>query len=140
MQVEKIDPTWMRFNRNTFTISDRDKIPDGSRLNDRHINYAQNIIKCQFSIKGLQSTLLQSTSRLPISELQIVHSKGNHCIVASTILTKPNSVDVYDSLYNSIDPESLKIFVVLKKFVWLKYRNKKAVMTVDCLPLYMQYI
>ena len=108
MQVEKIDPTWMRFNRNTFTISDRDKIPDGSRLNDRHINYAQNIIKCQFSIKGLQSTLLQSTSRLPISELQIVHSKGNHCIVASTILTKPNSVDVYDSLYNSIDPESLK--------------------------------
>ena len=38
MQVEKIDPTWMRFNRNTFTISDRDKIPDGSRLNDRHIN------------------------------------------------------------------------------------------------------
>ena len=91
MQVEKIDPTWMRFNRNTLTISDRDKIADGSRLNDRHINYAQNIIKCQFSIKDLQSTLLQSTSRLPISELQIVYSRGNHCMYCS----KYNIVKAY---------------------------------------------
>lgn len=70
----------------------------------------------------------QRLDYLHISELQIIHSRGDHWIVASTILSKPNSVDVHDSL---IDPESHNIFLVLKRFVWLKYRNKKALMT-DC--------
>ena len=44
-----------------------------------------------------------------MNELQIVRSRGNHWIVASTLISKPNSVSVYDSLYDSIDEESLKV-------------------------------
>lgn len=57
----------------------------------------------------MQSTLLQVTSTPRINELQIVHVRGNHWITASTILSKRNAVNVYDSLYDSVDEESLKI-------------------------------
>ena len=71
------------------------------------------IMKCQFSLQGLQSTLLQTTSKPSVNELQIVHSRDNHWIVASTLISKPNSVSVYDSLYDSIDEESLKVIQYL---------------------------
>ena len=101
--------TWVKFGRVSLTFSDRDEIAGGFQLNDKHINYAQSILKCQFSIQGLQSTLLQATSKPRANELQIVHSRGNHWITASTILSKPNAVNVHDSLYDFVDEESLKI-------------------------------
>ena len=101
--------TWVKFGRVSLTLSDRDEIAGGFQLNDKHINYAQTILKCQFSIKGLQSTLLQASSTPRVNELQIVHVRGNHWITTSTILSKPNAVSIYDSLYNSVDEKSLKI-------------------------------
>lgn len=101
--------TWVKCERLSLSVSDRDEIVDGLQLSDKHINFAQKIIKCQFSLQGLQSTLLQTTSKPSVNELQIVHSRGNYWIVASTLISKPNSVSVYDSLYDSIDEESLKV-------------------------------
>ena len=88
----------------SLTLSDRDEITGGLQLNDKHINYTQNILKYQFSIQGLQSTLLQATSTPQVNKLQIVH-----WITASIILSKSNVVNVYDSLYDSVNEESLKI-------------------------------
>ena len=100
--------TWVNFERLSLSFSDRDVIVDGLQLSDKHINFAQKIIKCQFSLQGLQSTLLQTTSKPSVNELQIVNSRGNHWIVASTLISKPNSVSVYDSLHDSLDEENIQ--------------------------------
>ena len=46
---------------------------------------------------------------LKSTSCKIVHIRGNHWIIASTMMSEPNTVNVYDSTYNSIDVESLKI-------------------------------
>jgi len=73
------------------------------------INYTQNKLRYQFSIQGLQSTLLQSTM---IPKLQIVHIRGNHWITVSTLLS---IVNIYDSLYHSVDEGSYSSFLVLRR-------------------------
>ena len=73
---------------------------------------AQSLLKRQFpEIAGLRSTLLQ-TKEQPKGEsdtnkLQIVHSRGDHWIVASTILA--TKVNVYDSVYRTVDRNTSKI-------------------------------
>ena len=101
--------TWVRYGRVSLSFSDRDKIAGGVQLNDKQINYTQSILKCQFSIPDLQSTLLKTSSISRVNKLQIVQVRGNHWITASTMMSEPNTVNVYDSLYDSIDEESFKI-------------------------------
>lgn len=82
-----------------------DSIEKGEKLTDLHINYAQQLIKCQFpSLNGLQSTLYQvkKPAFKPLKDqLQIIHSRGDHWIVASTVSSK--DVIVFDSVYHSLD-------------------------------------
>jgi len=66
----------------------REEIDAGGRLNDQHMNYAQAMIKSQFSLEGLQCTLFQTTQQPLQNELQIILSRGNHWIVASTLLSE----------------------------------------------------
>ena len=85
-------------------------------VTDKHINYAQALIKSQFQIQGLQSTLLQKSIHSISSTgnmLQIVHCHGNHWIVASTILSPPGVILVYDLLYDSTDSETAQIILNL---------------------------
>ena len=43
------------------TIADKKRILDGEKLDDRHVDLAQNLLKQQFSeLGGRQSTLLQA--------------------------------------------------------------------------------
>ena len=78
------------------------------------MNFSQRLLKQQFpSLGGLQSTLLQccKENQKRISRgVQIVHSRGNHWIVASTINCKQGEVAIFDSLYTSID-ESTKAII-----------------------------
>ena len=92
----------------SFSKFDRNKIDGGNWLNDRHINYAQAMMKYQLSLEGLQCTLFQNSRQPPCNELQIIHSRGNHWIVASTLLSKRGYVNVYDSLYDSVDEDTQK--------------------------------
>jgi len=86
---------------------------------------------------------MQETSTPQVDELQIVHVRGNHWITTSTMFSKPNAVNVYDSLYDSIDEQSLKIiqqlFGIKEVHVirTMYYRNNKFLVTVDYLQLYM---
>jgi len=82
-------------------------------LNDKHINYSQDILKNQFKgigIVGLQSTLTfskqQTSMILNEKYLQIIYCRENHWIVASSILSHPE-VTIYDSLYQSVDQPTL---------------------------------
>ena len=85
-----------------------------------YINHAQGIIRNQYALKGLQCTLLQKTRQPPLNELQIIHCRGNHWIVASTILSVKNYVNVYDSLYDSIDEDTEQTIKFLFKDHLLK--------------------
>ena len=104
---------WVRHGRSVLTIAERDMINYGKQLNDRHINYAQTVIRSQFSIKGMQLTLYQHTKKPPENELQIIHCSSNHWITASTMFSSPGSVDVYDSLFDNVDCASSKVILDL---------------------------
>ena len=81
-------------------------------LNDKHINYSQEILRAQFQsvgIVGLQSTLtFGNHSSMVCGDkcLQIIHCRQNHWIVASTIKSYPE-VFIYDSLYESVDEPTM---------------------------------
>ena len=80
------------------------------------INAAQKLLKSRFpKIKGLNSTLLQAKKNLNVcafedNKVQIIHSRGNHWIVAATVGDElEKTVKVYDSVYNNIDDGTCKI-------------------------------
>lgn len=93
-----------------MTAEDRKIVAEGKELSDKHMNFAQSLMKQQFTdtpIKGFVSTLIFSNKRSvnfttggPV--IQIVHTRGNHWIVATTDGIT-NKIFVYDSLYSSID-------------------------------------
>ena len=90
---------------------DKEALSYGRMLNDKLINFPQMLLKTQFSvIEGLESTLLQYTDLQNINQgVQIIHSCGNHWVLASTIGCNNTEVNIYDSLYESVDHDTLKI-------------------------------
>ena len=106
----------------------------GAELSDITINYAQELLKVQFQeLNGLQSTLLQ-VREVELSEaqvknkLQIIHcSKRHHWIVASTVNCKLEEVQVYDSLFSTIDKETRNIIQNLFQATSCKKPNIKLV-------------
>ena len=108
---------WVKFGRIQLSKSDLEEIDCGNWLTDKHINYAQALIKSQFQIQGLQSTLFQKSidSMSSSGNIRTTNSacRGNHWIVASTILSHPGVILVYDSLYDSIDDETVQIILNL---------------------------
>ena len=52
-------------------------------------------------------TMVAGRQKLPPNELQAFFVRGNHWIVLSTIDCRPAEVNVYDSLYNSQDADTL---------------------------------
>ena len=101
-------------NGGLLSQDDKRIILDGKWLSDTHVNVAQQLLKKQFpNLLGLFSTLLLSKLKNPIpagaSTLQILHIRGNHCIVASTIGCQPGEVRLFDSLYKSIDTTTMAL-------------------------------
>ena len=98
--TQKLTKVWVQLTGIALTITDKEHILAGEKLNDHHINMAQSLLKRQFSeITGLKSTLLQATKQCKEDnklKVQIVHSRGDHWIVASTVLAAVDEVKVYD--------------------------------------------
>ena len=90
----------------------------GNELTDLEINFAQQLLKTQFtSINGLESTLHQqlqkNTSALSKdsirNRIQILFcQERKHWIVATTVSYNPNEVKVYDSSFQYLDKDSLQ--------------------------------
>lgn len=100
---------WLRIDHHYLSIFERDIIISGDWLTDKHINFAQHILKKQHvELSGLTSSLLLHKISAPITSpaLQILHCRGNHWIVVSSIGCSIGSVKVYDSLYQSVDEKS----------------------------------
>lgn len=87
----------------------------GDCLNDNHINLAQEILKRQFkTLSGLQSTLWLTKLKEPLpatGTVQVLHSRGNHWIIASTVGCSAGEVVIFDSLYSSVDPATLDLLI-----------------------------
>ena len=97
---------WVQLAGIVLTSSNKQHILDGEKLNDRHINMAQGLLKQQFSeITGLKSTLLQAKKQRKEDDklkIQIVHCGGDHWIAASTVLAADEE-KVYHSVYRTLD-------------------------------------
>ena len=107
-----LDAVWVRFNGYLLTERDKGILTSGGQLNDNHINFAQQLLLHQFpSTEGLQYTILQA--RKPAKKikngLQIIHDRGNHWLVASTIGCAGRVVQVYDSIYSSVDEGTMTV-------------------------------
>ena len=105
-------------NSNGLVLSEHDKqmILDKEWLSDKHIYIAQQLLSKQFpNLSGLGSSLVVSRSIPSIAGkyLQIIHTRGNHWIVASTICCQPGEVKVFDSLYTSVDEATKKLLSTL---------------------------
>ena len=114
-KVSQPSKVWLQLNDIVLRNSDKDIVISGGWLSDLHINYAQRLLKRQFpKLNGLKLTLYQSKEqpkeeRELENKLQIIHSQGNHWIVASTIKCEKGQVKIYDSIYNSLDTETVAV-------------------------------
>ena len=106
---------WVRRGGIKLTLSDRDSIIRGERLNDMVINVAQKLLKSHFSkLKGFQSTLLQNkkcSSTFELNKVQIIHSRGDHWIAAATVRSEEHVVEIFDSIYDSVDDGTKRVIL-----------------------------
>ena len=103
---DKSRSLWLIKDNIELFSEDKDTIMSGDWLSDKHINFAQNLLKNQYqnSVSGLMSTLLLHRSIITSPRaIQIIHCRENHWIVATTIGCSSGEVKVFDSLYTSVD-------------------------------------
>ena len=91
-----------------FTQFDKKELQDWRWINDKHVNYAQFLLKNQLPhIDGLRLTLLAQKEQKKIKNgVQIIHSHGYHWIVASTLSCIGQVIKVFGSLYTIIDKDT----------------------------------
>ena len=93
-----------------LSIADKEVITSEGLLTDKHVNFAQALLQKEHKqLLGLQSTLLLAKQTSVSPSLQIVHSRGDHWIIATTIGSPVNTVKIFDSLYPSIDPSTREL-------------------------------
>lgn len=109
---------WIVFDGLRLSQFDKEVLYDGKQLNDNHISFAQGLLKYQFPcLNGLKSSLLQRKQQRKIQYgVQIIHSRGNHWIVASSLGCSDNQVNVFDSLYTSVDDDTKSVVFNLFEF------------------------
>lgn len=110
---------WINIHGYALSSADRRILVEGNMLNDMTINSSQAVLKHQFSIaEGLNSSLLQhkKLQKKIDSGLQVIHSRGNHWILASNIGCADGCLNVYDSVYASVDDDTSRVLRNLFNF------------------------
>ena len=102
---------WVQLNRIVLSQSDRDHVHDGRWLNDKHINYAQSLLKKQLPhTDGWKETLLVHKKQEKIKQgVQIIHTRGDHWIIVLNLRGSKCEIKIFDSLYTSVDKDTQKI-------------------------------
>ncbi len=102
------DAVWLKFSGQ---IVDKKVLTECELLNDRHINFAQRLLRSQFpGAQGLGHTLIQERKTRKLEQgLQIIFDSGNHWIVASNMDSENGTVKVYDSIYTYVDGNTRKV-------------------------------
>ncbi len=108
---------WLPLNGIELTQADKTAIVSGDQLTDKHINFAQEIMKKQFSnIGGLEPTyylpVFQNTPYRGSRALQVIHCRDNYWIVASS-LGYTSEVGIFDSVFSAVDEVTMKLVTQL---------------------------
>ena len=108
---------WILCDDIQLNADDKYIVISGNWLSDKHMNYAQKLLKRQNDlISGLSTLLLlkSTTTIVGPNAVQIIHRGNNHWIVATTVGCVANEVKVFDSLYTFLDKDTtalvLRIF------------------------------
>ena len=105
------EQVWLSIPGCFLTLHDKEIIMTANeQLNDRHINFSQQLLLQQFpETDDLMCILFQK--KIPKSKircgLQIIHARGrNHWLLASTLdSVECGTVEIYDSVFSSVDEE-----------------------------------
>ena len=102
--------TWLQLDGIFLTQDDKEQLSDGRWLND---NFTQLLLRKQFPhIDGWKETLLLHRKQEKIKQgVQIIHSCGNHWIMASTLRCSKSEVHIFDSLHMSVDTDTKKRYI-----------------------------
>ena len=94
-----------------LTVLDKTILMSGGLLTDIHMTAAQQLLLHQFpNTKGLQNILCLTRSQVKIDHgLQVVHDRNNHWVLASNFQRKDNTVEIYDSVYSSVNAKTRNI-------------------------------
>lgn len=138
LYVSETSEIWLSDHGYCLTLLDKTKLTNRSMLHDNHINFAQTILKNQFQVaEGLCSSLYQfkpkSVDRKIKHGLQIVHCRGNHWILASNMTNEEGILNIYDSVYSSLDNDTQKVLANLFVFEEVRFVTfQKQVGGTDC--------
>ena len=117
---ENTHPTWIQKHGYRLSLLDKEVLYSGDMLSDLHMNVSQAILKNQFPhVDGFNNTLLQvkQSSELEIkSGLQIVHCRGNHWILASNMSCEEGVVQLFDSIFASVDETTVRVLHTFFQF------------------------
>ena len=115
IKVEELEPiVWVAFTGTRIQLYYEDKlmIEEQRRLNDRHINFAQAMLRSQFpQCAGLRNTLLQHRTEFSATDdiVQILHTRSDHWVVLSNIHCTGTELCLYDTVYNDIDDSTMAL-------------------------------
>ena len=135
---------WVTFDKLTLYLSDKVTIEEGSWLSDMHIEFAQRLLRSQFTnIEGLNYTVYQNKFNLDSTKkvLQVLQISGNHWVVVSNLqCDSEQKMYVYDSLYTGISEETKTLIFIFDlnscKYVnFQKCRSRWVPWIVACLQL-----
>ena len=114
-ETQVINRPWLSLNKIELSFADKELIIAGDELTDIHMNFAQAVLKKQFpELSGLHSTLLLPRCSITGTDaVQILHCRGNHWSVVTSIGCPAGVVKVYDSLYTSVDQVTLRLISTL---------------------------
>ena len=102
----------LKMQRPKFNLEPEDSaISKTAMLTDKHIQMAQELLHRQFPhIEGLMSPSISTVQQFPVMRqefVQVLHTGGLHWVTVSTIGCKGNNkVNLYDSLYHGISPQT----------------------------------
>ena len=129
---------WVTFDKVTLYLSDKVTIEEGSWLSDMHIEFAQRLLRSQFtSIEGLLNyTVYQNKFNLDSTKkvLQVLHISGNHWVVVSNLqCDSEQKMYVYDSLYTGIIEETKTLIFQSKQLQVCQFPEvQKQMGAMDC--------
>ena len=134
-KISEDSQKWLQYGGIVLSQKDKRNILKGDKLNDLVIDFAQQLLKSQnLGIYGMQCTLLQSKKLAhPKNQLQILHVRGDHWIVASTLLATDGLIYIYDTIYQDINKETVSVLENL--FGLTAYVNKVEVKIVEFMLL-----
>ena len=127
---------WLKLEKITLSVFDKEALCNNLELNDRHINYCQGLLKKQFPLIGGFILTLLLKDKISCG-IQIIHcQQRKHWIVAVRSKSCHNPIRIYDSIFKTVDKETkctlMNLFKKVGKFKFTSVNMQVQEDNVDC--------